>query len=476
MKILICGAGRVATELLKRLGEGWDLTLVEKSRERIEAIQRLLPHIENVCADDACAEDASSPVVLDKAGIEKQDYVLALTGSDAVNKAIADYAGKKGVTQVIALANDPAKASTLEETGAQVVNEPRLVADQVYHYLQDPLVHVTPLLTGPGSCFEFKVGANHPLLGRKTSALARRRLRLGLVFRNKDILFPTSETVIMEGDRLVVMGPPDAFDRLKGLLAAGAPHFPHNHGQGVFVALVPGAADTYGPLIEEANYFSRNAKIRQVTVMCPEEECNIDRHLEQWSRHDRQVVATSSDNFVDNIHDQAGARNFGLICLPPFEGPFFASLTKTTLVRLAHDLAKPVLVTRSSMPYDKILVPFTATRAGEQAVEAAVDLAEHFSAEITVAVVEEPEFIRGEEEKKRVERVLSRLSELAHIHKVTFNRVVREGNPVKEIVDLAQDFDLLVLGSTNKEKGWFAANVGEHLAQKAPCSVLIITA
>jgi nucleotide-binding universal stress UspA family protein len=108
------------------------------------------------------------------------------------------------------------------------------------------------------------------------------------------------------------------------------------------------------------------------------------------------------------------------------------------------------------------------------ALGVAVDLAHQLAAEIAVAVVEEPEFIRGEGEEEWTETVSDVVRELAHIHKFDFEVIIKKGNPVKEVVALAKDFNLLVMGSTTKDKGLFAPHVGERMAQDVPCSVLII--
>jgi nucleotide-binding universal stress UspA family protein len=88
--------------------------------------------------------------------------------------------------------------------------------------------------------------------------------------------------------------------------------------------------------------------------------------------------------------------------------------------------------------------------------------------------VEEPEFIRGVEEEEWAEAVLKRVRELAHIYKFEFEVIIKKGNPVKEVVALAQDFNLMVMGSTTREKGLFSPHVGERMAQDVACSVLII--
>jgi len=104
----------------------------------------------------------------------------------------------------------------------------------------------------------------------------------------------------------------------------------------------------------------------------------------------------------------------------------------------------------------------------------AVDLARQLGAEIAVAVVEEPEFIHSPQQENWAETVLKRIRELAHTHKFEFEELVRKGNPVKEIVALAKDCNLMIMGSTTREKGLFSPHVGERMAQEVACSVLIV--
>ena len=127
------------------------------------------------------------------------------------------------------------------------------------------------------------------------------------------------------------------------------------------------------------------------------------------------------------------------------------------------------------MPYKRILVPFNGTAQSELALESAMDLAKQIQSKVTVALVREPDFLHSSEEKDWVQKNLERAWELAHIHKTKLEEIVREGNPVKELMDLARDYELMVVGSRQKEKKFFTPHVGELLVRNAPCSVLIIT-
>jgi nucleotide-binding universal stress UspA family protein len=211
-----------------------------------------------------------------------------------------------------------------------------------------------------------------------------------------------------------------------------------------------------------------------LTILSSKEEGDIQQALGTWTQTTDIKVVTVKGEVEDYLEKTGKQDNYGVMVVPPFEASFFVSLAKPTLISLAHSISCPLLVARRSHPYERILVPFNATSRAELALGWAVDLARQFGAEIAVAVVEEPEFIRGLEEEEWAESISKRVRELAHIHKFDFEVIIKKGNPVKEIVALAKDFNLLVMGSTTRDKGLFSPHVGEKMAQDVPCSVLII--
>jgi len=166
----------------------------------------------------------------------------------------------------------------------------------------------------------------------------------------------------------------------------------------------------------------------------------------------------------------------GLMVMPFVKGPRLRSLFRPFTIAYAHELPCPLLVTKSTHPYERILVPFDGTPIAELALELGVDLAGQLNAEVVVAVVREPAFLGGEETRDEwVEELLKKARELGRIHKIQILEKVLEGNPVREITAFAKEFNLLIMASANPKKAFFTPHVGEHLVEEAPCSVLIVT-
>ncbi|MBK5117380.1 MAG: NAD-binding protein, partial [Thermoleophilia bacterium] len=89
MKILVIGAGKVGWNLIRELlGKGHDVTLIEQDRERYLVVEQELEH-------RVLYGDASELWVLERAGIDEAEMVIAVTGDDEDNILICQVAQEK---------------------------------------------------------------------------------------------------------------------------------------------------------------------------------------------------------------------------------------------------------------------------------------------------------------------------------------------------------------------------------------------
>jgi nucleotide-binding universal stress UspA family protein len=144
-----------------------------------------------------------------------------------------------------------------------------------------------------------------------------------------------------------------------------------------------------------------------------------------------------------------------------------------------------------------ILVAVDGSENSDRALEFALDLAEKYSAAVTVlnvsespsmgAVPIEPTTISGEsmvmfakDLRKFHEEILSKA--VAHAREAKPNVVVssklREGNPAMEIVAEAKEglIDIVVVGhiGLGRVREIFLGNISQKVAHLAPCSVVIV--
>ena len=113
MYIIIVGAGKVGWNLARELLEKeHEVTLIENNRRRYLTVEQELEH-------NIQYGDASELWVLERAGIQRADMVIAVTGDDEDNMLICQVAREKYmVDRIIARVNNPRNRPTSTCSGS----------------------------------------------------------------------------------------------------------------------------------------------------------------------------------------------------------------------------------------------------------------------------------------------------------------------------------------------------------------------
>src|ERR1044072_8920829 len=101
MYIIVVGAGKVGWNLARELLEkAHEVTLIEANRSRYMTVEQELEH-------NISYGDASELWVLERAGIQRADMVIAVTGDDEDNMLICQVGKAKNlVERIIARVNN----------------------------------------------------------------------------------------------------------------------------------------------------------------------------------------------------------------------------------------------------------------------------------------------------------------------------------------------------------------------------------
>ncbi|TKR27919.1 universal stress protein [Natronomonas salsuginis] len=135
----------------------------------------------------------------------------------------------------------------------------------------------------------------------------------------------------------------------------------------------------------------------------------------------------------------------------------------------------------------RVLVPMDDSALSEEALRHALDA--HPTAEITVLhVVGGPSSMMGEaanvaladdpeaEASDHAKNVMARAAEIAAEHDREIETEVRIGHPARTIVDVAEEFDAVVIGShsgTLAER-LIVGNVAETIVRRSPVPVTVV--
>ena len=212
MYVVIAGAGKVGWNLARELmAKGHEVTVIESSRARYLTVEQELEHAIQY-------GDATELWVLERAGINRADLTIAVTGDDEDNLLICQIAKEKYLcARIIARVNNPRNRQYFELLGIQpAVSATDLILRLIEHEVPSyGLVHLLDLRDEQLEIIEVEVGQGAPAAGQRVSDVELPDGSLIIsVLRNGKGFVPNAETVIDPGDEVLLVLDPGLEDRI----------------------------------------------------------------------------------------------------------------------------------------------------------------------------------------------------------------------------------------------------------------------
>jgi len=210
MKILIVGAGAVGFNLARQLSkEGHDISVVERD---IDLVKRITEKLDV----SVVSGSASSPAILEEAGIKNADMVLAVTNSDEINMVVCMLSHSYGVKTKIARIRNPEftdEQSILRQNEFHIdhiVNPEKITINSILNIIGTPgSIYVADFTTGDILLRGFNVPADAPIAGKKLSELreieSTDSFLIVAIQRNEEMLIPKGDTQLMPDDNIFVL-------------------------------------------------------------------------------------------------------------------------------------------------------------------------------------------------------------------------------------------------------------------------------
>lgn len=217
MKVAIAGAGAVGRSIAKELLRGG---------HRVMLLERQIDHIEPEAIPDAVwvHADACELALLEDAGLETYEVVIAATGDDKANLVHSLLAKTEfGVRRVVARVNDPRNEWLFDASwGVDVaVSTPRLLASLVEEAVSvGDLVRLMTLRQGQANLVEITLPSDTALAGKPVRTLTLPRdAALVTILRGGRVIVPQSDDPFEGDDELLFVTSVEAEEDLRVALA-----------------------------------------------------------------------------------------------------------------------------------------------------------------------------------------------------------------------------------------------------------------
>lgn len=212
---VVIGLGRFGMSLARELyGVGFDVLGLDKDDQVVKSLEGQLTVV--------AQGDSTSEVALRELGVAGYDIAIVAIGTDIQASIMTTLLLKSlPVNQVVARANNPLHARTLDRIGAdKVVNPEQDAGVRLAHSLFNPDVQDYLSIASNFGISRFRPPERLTGMTLEEAGLGRTRDRYGIavlaVGRGREpVMLPAKEEVIRRGDILYVAGRDDLLERVR---------------------------------------------------------------------------------------------------------------------------------------------------------------------------------------------------------------------------------------------------------------------
>ena len=465
MKVIIVGAHGEAKELINRVSSGWSISVIDLDQEKLRnfTTNRQIDKIQG---------DATSSLVLKKAGLDEATAIVTLTLSDEVNLEILKIAKQNDILRLSSIINDSSNIDKFKELDVELVEPDILLARRFEHILEPRRVVSQAFAGGRAEALEIEISSDSPVRGKKLREIGSDYYIVGALLRKGKVIIPHGDTEIETGDLVTIVLQSGAFSNVINLFSGSESRFPLEFGKDIVVVL-----DNEKNLknLSESEFFIRNTMATSLKLITKEDL--FDNNLESTEETLKAVLKDQEfdityKNKISNkdLENFINENSIGTIFYPVEE-----SISKSkikSLISIANKSKIPILFSRSTYPYKTIGLLINDNFDENSSNSIAFDLSSTMSAKLAGVIINQPTFLQSDGEQK-VSDTVQKLQDLALSHEVQLDFENFEGNEAKIFTDQTSSYDLSIIGS-NSSQSWQDRKVIEFVSTNSNSSLLYI--
>ena len=210
MKIIVCGAGEVGSNIAKQLvAEDNDVTIIDESEDLLRSINQSLD-VKSICGKP------SYPAILERAGAEESDMLIAVTDNDEINIISCQMA--EYIFKVPVKVSRIKESNYLNEKWKKIFSKSGLSVDAFISPEIEVANAIARKLNTPGAFDSILLGDNLlrivglsiqdncPIINTPLRMLpgifSGLEIKIFVIYRKNEIIIPTGKTEIYPGDEI----------------------------------------------------------------------------------------------------------------------------------------------------------------------------------------------------------------------------------------------------------------------------------
>lgn len=225
MFVVIVGGGKIGSYLTRALlKQKHEVVVIEKYERKAKMLDSLIDQRVTLVGDGC------DPIVLEQAGIERADVVVADTGDDEDNLVIVLIAKKKTKAKCIARVNNPRNKlifeSLDEKDPVTVISSTEIILDVLNEQVNAASFNAaceTMHLFGKGNLqlVRVSVPADSPLAGKRLAEISLPSESVVVALeREADVKIPDGNAVVQTGDGVIAIVKHGSTELIQALFAA----------------------------------------------------------------------------------------------------------------------------------------------------------------------------------------------------------------------------------------------------------------
>lgn len=216
-EIVIIGGSEIGYHTARLLEErGLHPRLIEQDHERARYLAEQLPNTL------VMEHDATDSEFLAHEHVDEADIVISALDSDEKNLLVSVLAKRLGTRRVVSIVDRGDYVTLFEQIGVDVAINPRTVtAEEITRFTHGSIVqNISVLENDRAEVLEFELSSDSPLIDRPIRDIVGdidMDLVIGAVTRDGQFTTPRGDTILREGDHIVVFVETSFVDKLSSM-------------------------------------------------------------------------------------------------------------------------------------------------------------------------------------------------------------------------------------------------------------------